>query len=75
MDLEMNADPGIALDETIDRLTAAATHLEETLQRLEEKIASAEQKLTALEARAAELHPHPPQLARIWAHAKPSPRP
>ncbi len=49
MEMEMNDDLGL----TIDRLAAATSLLEQTVERLEEKIASAEQKLTALEARAA----------------------
>jgi hypothetical protein len=48
MEMEMNDDLGI----TIDRLTAAATLLDQTVERLAEKIAAAEQKLAALEARA-----------------------
>lgn len=50
MEMEMNDDLGI----TIDRLTAAAGLLEQTVERLTEKIAAAEQKLAALEARANE---------------------
>jgi len=56
MEMEMNIDAGIALGETlgltIDRLTAAAGLLEQTVDRLQEKIAAAEQKLAALDARA-----------------------
>jgi hypothetical protein len=48
MEMEMNDDLGI----TIDRLTATAGLLEQTVERLAEKIAAAEQKLAALEARA-----------------------
>ncbi len=51
MDMEMNADLGATL-EPIDRLTAAASELEQTIARLEAKIAAAEQKLAALEAAA-----------------------
>jgi hypothetical protein len=50
MNMEMNAEFAPALGENLDRLAAAASQLEQTLQRLEEKIASAEQKLIALEA-------------------------
>ena len=57
MEMEMNIDAAIALGETlsinIDRLAAAASLLEQTVERLTEKIAAAEQKLAALEARAA----------------------
>lgn len=53
MNMEMNADLDPTLGDTIDRLAAAASLLEQTMQRLEEKIAAAEQKLAALEARAA----------------------
>ena len=50
MEMEMNINAGVALGETIDRLTAAATLLDQTVERLAEKIAAAEQKLAALEA-------------------------
>jgi hypothetical protein len=50
MEMEMNAELDTTLGETVDRLAAAASQLEQTMQRLEEKIASAEQKLIALEA-------------------------
>ena len=54
MEMEMNIDAGIALGETlgitVDRLTAAAGLLEQTVERLTEKLAAAEQKLAALEA-------------------------
>jgi hypothetical protein len=53
MEMEMNIDAGIALGETMDRLAAAASLLEQTVERLTEKIAAAEQKLAALEVRAA----------------------
>jgi hypothetical protein len=49
MEMEMNDDLGV----TIDRLAAATSLLEQTVERLEEKIAATEQKLIALEARAA----------------------
>jgi phage shock protein A len=54
MDMEMNEDLGVTLDENehIDRLTAAASQLEQTIAHLEEKLAAAEQQLIALEARA-----------------------
>jgi phage shock protein A len=48
MEMEMNDDLGL----TIDRLTAAASLLEQTVERLETKIAAAEQKLATLEAQA-----------------------
>jgi hypothetical protein len=48
MDMEMNDDLGI----TLDRLTAAASLLEQTIAHLEEKLAAAEEKLASLEARA-----------------------
>jgi hypothetical protein len=50
MEMEMNDSLGV----TLDRLTAAASLLEQTIAHLEEKLAAAEQKLAALEARAAE---------------------
>jgi hypothetical protein len=53
MDMEMNDDFGA----TIDRLSAAASLLEQTVERLGEKIAAAEQKLAALEATAATAAP------------------
>ena len=52
MEMEMNIDASITLGETIDRLTAAASLLEHTVERLEEKIATAEQKITELQAQA-----------------------
>ena len=52
MDMEMNEDLGVTLGENVDRLTAAASLLEQTVQHLEEKLAAAEEKLAALEARA-----------------------
>jgi hypothetical protein len=55
MEMEMNIDAGLALGETVDRITAAASLLEQTIERLAEKIATAEQKLTALEAAAGAL--------------------
>jgi hypothetical protein len=48
MDMEMNDDLGT----TIDRLTAAAGLLEQTVERLEEKLAAAEQSIAELQARA-----------------------
>jgi hypothetical protein len=48
MEMEMNDDLGV----TIDRLAAAATLLEQTVQHLEEKLAAAEQKIAELQARA-----------------------
>ena len=48
MEMEMNDDLGV----TVDRLTAAAIQLEQTVQHLEEKLAAAEQKIAGLEARA-----------------------
>jgi hypothetical protein len=48
MEMEMNDDLGA----TIDRLTAAAGLLEQTVAHLEEKLAAAEQKIADLQARA-----------------------
>jgi hypothetical protein len=48
MEMEMNDDLGL----TIDRLTAAASQLEQTIAHLEEKLAAAEQKLATLQATA-----------------------
>ena len=54
MDMEMNDDFGA----TIDRLAAAASLLEQTVERLGEKIAAAEQKLAATNEKLAELQAH-----------------
>jgi hypothetical protein len=54
MDMEMNDDLGA----TIDRLAAAASLLEQTVERLGEKIAAAEQKLAATNEKLAELEAH-----------------
>jgi hypothetical protein len=51
MEMEMNDEIGTTI-ETIDRLAAAASLLEQTVERLEEKIAAAEHQLAALEANA-----------------------
>ena len=53
MDMEMNDDLGA----TIDRLTAAAGLLEQTVQHLEEKLAAAEQKIADLQARSTTVAP------------------
>ena len=50
MEMEMNDDLGV----TIDRLTAAASLLEQTIAHLEEKLIAAEQQIAALEAHATE---------------------
>ena len=54
MDMEMNDDFGA----TIDRLAAAASLLEQTVERLGEKIAAAEQKLAATNEKLAEMQAH-----------------
>jgi hypothetical protein len=54
MDMEMNDDLGA----TIDRLAAAASLLEQTVERLGEKIAAAELKLAATNEKLAELEAH-----------------
>ena len=54
MDMEMNDDFGA----TIDRIAAAASLLEQTVERLGEKIAAAEQKLAATNEKLAELQAH-----------------
>ena len=54
MDMEMNDDLGA----TIDRLAAAASLLEQTVERLGEKIAAAEQKLAATNEKLTELEAH-----------------
>jgi hypothetical protein len=51
MEMEMNVDLNATIGDTLDRLTAAASLLEETVERLEQKIAALEATATAPGAR------------------------